>query len=60
MGNRKDVEVGPFDALHKLLGSTFQRMSMSEKLDCYFVDTSLMYLMVQVLAWTSLIPFVVN
>lgn len=47
-GNRKDMEVGPFDALHKLLGSTYQRMSMTEKFDCYFVDNSLMPLMVQV------------
>lgn len=45
--HKKDLELGPFDAVHKLLGS-FGRMSMLERIECYFVDSSLVPLMVHV------------
>lgn len=44
--SRKDVELGPFDAVPALLGSGFNRMSLSERLDMYFVDSSLVPLMI--------------
>lgn len=45
--HKKDLEVGPFDAVHKLLGS-FGRMSMLERIECYFADSSLVPLMIHV------------
>ena len=45
---RKDIEVGSFDAVPALLGVGYNRMmSLSEKIDMYFVDSSLVPLMVQ-------------
>jgi replication factor C subunit 1 len=46
-GSKKDVDHGPFDAVPNLLGGTFDRMSLGEKIDQYFVDSSLVPLMVQ-------------
>lgn len=45
-GSRKDLEHGPFDAVPALLGSGYDRMSLAEKIDQYFVDSSLVPLMV--------------
>ena len=46
--SKKDIEEGPFDAVHQLLsGQSFNRMTMNQKLDLYFIDSSLMPLMVQ-------------
>ena len=45
--SKKDIEEGPFDALHSLLsGQSFNRMTMNQKIDLYFVDSGLMPLMV--------------
>ena len=45
---RKDVETGPFDAVHALLsGGSYERMSLAERIDQYFVDGSLVPLMLQ-------------
>ncbi|PJF18011.1 hypothetical protein PSACC_02150 [Paramicrosporidium saccamoebae] len=46
-GSRKDLEQGPFDAVPALLGSSYDRMSLSDKIDQYFIDSSLVPLMVQ-------------
>lgn len=45
-GAGKDFELGPFSACPNLLGSSFDRMSMADRLDQYFVDGSLMPLMI--------------
>lgn len=46
--SKKDIEEGPFDALHALLsGQSFNRMSINQKIDLYFVDNGLMPLMMQ-------------
>lgn len=46
--SKKDIEEGPFDALHSLLsGQGFSRMSLNQKIDLYFIDNGLMPLMVQ-------------
>lgn len=46
--SKKDIEEGPFDALHSLLsGQSFNRMTLNQKIDLYFVDNGLMPLMVQ-------------
>ena len=45
--SKKDIEEGPFDAVHSLLsGQSFTRLSLSQKIDLYFVDNGLMPLMV--------------
>lgn len=44
---KKDIDLGPFDAAPALLGAGYARMSLSERIDMYFVDSSLMPLMVQ-------------
>lgn len=45
--SKKDIDEGPFDALHSLLsGQSFTRMSLNQKIDLYFVDSGLMPLMV--------------
>lgn len=44
---KKDLDKGPFDALPTLLGSSFERMSLGDKIEQYFVDSSLVPLMVQ-------------
>lgn len=46
--SKKDIEEGPFDALHALLsGQSFNRMTLNQKIDIYFIDSGLMPLMVQ-------------
>lgn len=46
--SKKDIEEGPFDALHSLFsGQSFNRMTLNQKIDLYFVDNGLMPLMVQ-------------
>lgn len=46
--SKKDIEEGPFDALHSLLsGQSFNRLTLNQKIDLYFVDNGLMPLMVQ-------------
>lgn len=46
--SKKDIEEGPFDALHSLLsGQSFNRMTLNQKIDLYFVDNGLMPLMIQ-------------
>jgi replication factor C subunit 1 len=42
----KDLEEGPFDSISKLFGSQYDRMNISERIDAYFVDSSLVPLMV--------------
>lgn len=44
---KKDIDLGPFDAVPALLGGAHARMSLSERIDMYFVDSSLVPLMVQ-------------
>lgn len=45
--SKKDIEEGPFDALHSLLsGQSYSKMSLNQKIDLYFVDNGLMPLMV--------------
>lgn len=44
--SRKDVDQGPFDAVPALLGSAYDRMGLGEKIDQYFIDSSLVPLMV--------------
>lgn len=47
VGNSKDLEHGPFEATQNLLGSgQWSRMSMNEKIDQYFIDGSLVPLMI--------------
>ncbi len=43
----KDIDKGPFDALPMLLSTSYGRMSLSAKVEQYFVDGSLMPLMMQ-------------
>jgi replication factor C subunit 1 len=46
--SKKDIEEGPFDALHSLLsGQSYSRMTLNQKIDTYFIDSGLMPLMVQ-------------
>lgn len=46
--SKKDIEEGPFDALHSLFsGQSFNRMTLNQKIDLYFIDNGLMPLMVQ-------------
>lgn len=46
--SKKDIEEGPFDAVHSLLsGHGFARMTLNQKIDTYFIDSGLMPLMVQ-------------
>ncbi len=46
--SKKDIEEGPFDALHSLLsGQSHSRLSVNQKIDLYFVDNGLMPLMMQ-------------
>ncbi|KAJ3213262.1 hypothetical protein HDU67_003105 [Dinochytrium kinnereticum] len=46
--SEKNTTIGPFDAIAKLLGKvSFRESSLSEKLELYFSDFSLMPLMVQ-------------
>lgn len=46
--NKKDMEEGPFEAVHQLLsGPGYSKMSMNQKIDMYFIDSGLMPLMVQ-------------
>lgn len=42
----KDMDEGPFGAAYKLLGPQYDRMSMAGRIDTYFVDSSLVPLMV--------------
>lgn len=44
---KKDIDLGPFDAVPALLGGAHARMTLSERIDMYFVDSSLVPLMVQ-------------
>lgn len=47
IGSAKDVEHGPFDATSNLLGSqSWSRMSLGTKIDQYFIDSSLVPLMI--------------
>lgn len=45
--SKKDVDQGPFDAVPALLGSSYDRMSLADKIDQYFIDSSLVPLMIQ-------------
>lgn len=48
VGSKKDIEEGPFDAIHALLsGQASSRLSINQKIDLYFVDNGLMPLMMQ-------------
>ncbi|KCV67882.1 hypothetical protein H696_05611 [Fonticula alba] len=45
--NNKDLEFGPFDLIGRFLSSQYSRYSVSEHMDHYFSDYSLMPLMIQ-------------
>jgi hypothetical protein len=45
----KEVELGPLDAVNKLFNATeYQKLSLDDKLDLYFIDPSFVPLFVQV------------
>ena len=44
---KKDIQEGIFDVVPELFSSGYSRMKMSDKLDKYFVDTSMVPLMMQ-------------
>lgn len=46
IGSAKDLEQGPFDATGNLLGGTWSRLSLGQKIDQYFIDGSLVPLMI--------------
>lgn len=46
IGSAKDVEQGPFEATTNLLTSASSRMSINQRIDQYFIDSSLVPLMI--------------
>lgn len=46
-GAHKDTEIGTFEVVSELLGPTYSRSKLAQKLDLYFVDSSIVPLMIQ-------------